>query len=312
MRVLFFGTPEFAVPSLTALVGEGFDVVGVVTRTDKATGRHRSSLTASPVKLAALAEELTVLQPGKPSTQEFIEQARALKPDISVVVAYGHILKPDLLAMPRLGCVNVHASLLPKLRGAAPIERAILEGLGETGVTIMQMDAGMDTGPILHQVSTPIAADETGGELRTRLAEVGALALVEALTLLDETGITPRPQNEVDATYAPKLTRAEEKIDWALEAELVARRIRAFDPAPGAWTNCRGKAIKLFDARVSDAPPEADRSQPGMVLAAGESLRVACGTGAIEACEVQPEGKARMPVRAFVNGRGIAVGDVLA
>jgi methionyl-tRNA formyltransferase len=312
MRVLFFGTPEFSVPSLTALVGEGFDVVGVVTRTDKATGRHRSSLTASPVKLAALAEELTVLQPGKPSTQEFIEQARALEPDISVVVAYGHILKPDLLAMPRLGCVNVHASLLPKLRGAAPIERAILEGLGETGVTIMQMDAGMDTGPILHHVSTPIAADETGGELRTRLAEVGALALVEALTLLDETGITPKPQHEAEATYAPKLTRAEEKIDWALEAELVARRIRAFDPAPGAWTNCRGKAIKLFDARVSDAPPEADRSQSGKVLAAGESLRVACGTGAIEACEVQPEGKARMPVRAFVNGRGIGVGDVLA
>lgn len=307
MRVLFFGTPEFAVPSLTALVGEGFDVVGVVTRTDKATGRHRSSLTASPVKLAALAEELTVLQPGKPSAPEFIEQARALKPDISVVVAYGHILRPDLLAVSRLGSVNVHASLLPGLRGAAPIERAILGGFTETGVTIMQMDAGMDTGPILHQVKTPIAWDETGGELRTRLAEVGALALVEALTLLDETGITPRPQSEAEATYAPKLTRSEEKIDWLQDAESVARKIRAFDPSPGAWTNCRGKSLKLFDGR-----PAAGDSKPGTVLAAGESLRVACGTDAIESCELQPEGKPRMAVRAFVNGRGIAVGDVLA
>src|SRR5260221_1064229 len=308
MRVLFFGTPEFAVPSLTALVGEGFDVVGVVTRADKPTGRHRSTVTASPVKLAALAEELTVLQPERPSADAFIEQARALKPDISVVVAYGHILKPDLLAVPRLGSVNVHASLLPRLRGAAPIERAILEGFAETGVTIMQMDAGMDTGPILHQVSTPIVPEETGGELRTRLAEVGALALVEALTLLDETGIAPKAQVESAATYAPKLTRAEEKIDWLQDAELVARRIRAFDPGPGAWTSCRGKALKLFDARALAVAAGA----PGTVLAAGESLRVACGSGAIEACEVQPEGKARMPVRAFVNGRGVEVGDVLA
>ncbi len=313
MRVLFFGTPEFAVPSLTALVGEGFDVVGVVTRADKPTGRHRSTLTATPVKLAALAEELTVLQPEKPSVDAFIEQARALKPDISVVVAYGHILKPDLLAVPRLGSVNVHASLLPKLRGAAPIERAILEGLDETGVTIMQMDAGMDTGPILHQVPTPVAPDETGGELRARLAEVGALALVEALTLLDETGITPRPQVEAEATYAPKLMRAEEHLDWAREAERVARRIRAFDPGPGAWTTCRGRALKLFDCRaVRDGGRGTSEAAPGTVLAAGESLRVACGAGAIEACEVQPEGKARMPVRAFVNGRGVAVGDVLA
>jgi methionyl-tRNA formyltransferase len=313
MRVLFFGTPEFAVPSLTALVGEGFDVVGVVTRADKPTGRHRSTLTATPVKLAALAEELTVLQPEKPSLDAFIEQARALQPDISVVVAYGHILKPDLLAVPRLGSVNVHASLLPKLRGAAPIERAILEGLDETGVTIMQMDVGMDTGPILHQVPTPVAPDETGGELRTRLAEVGALALVEALTLLDETGITPRPQVEAEATYAPKLTRAEEHLDWAREAEQVARRIRAFDPGPGAWTTCRGRALKLFDCRaVGDGGRGTSEAAPGTVLAAGESLRVACGAGAIEACEVQPEGKARMPVRAFVNGRGVAVGDVLA
>ena len=323
MRVLFFGTPEFAVPSLTALVGEGFDVVGVVTRPDQPTGRHRSTLTASPVKLAALAEDLAVLEPERPSSDAFIAQAAALAPDVSVVVAYGHILKPQLLSVPRLGSVNVHASLLPKLRGAAPIERAILEGHAETGVSIMRMDAGMDTGPVYHQVNTPIPPDETGGELRTRLAELGALALVEALTLLDETIITARPQNDGEATYAPKLTREEERLDWRQGAAAIARRIRAFDPQPGAWTECRGKAIKLFDARVAgDGRREAGtggRSEAGggsatagTVLEAGESLLIACGDGAVAVCEVQPAGKARMPVRAFVNGRGVAAGDVLA
>jgi len=306
MRVLFFGTPGFAVASLTALVGEGFDVVGVVTRPDRPVGRHRSTASPSPVKEAALAEAIPVLQPERPSSEEFVRQAAALRPDVSVVVAYGHILKESLLRVPPLGSVNVHASLLPRLRGAAPIERAILEGCAETGVTIIQMDAGMDTGAILHQVATPIAPDETGGELRARLAEMGALALVEALTLLEEAGVTPRPQNEAEATYAPKLTREDERLDWRQAAEPVARRIRAFDPKPGAWTECRGAPLKLFGARA--APGE---GSPGTVLAANDTLRVACGADAVEVSDVQPAGKARMPVRAFVNGRGAAPGDVL-
>ena len=316
MRVLFFGTPEFAVPSLTALIGEGFDVVGVVTRPDRPTGRHRSTLTASPVKLAAIAEDVVVFTPEQPSSDEFIAQAAALAPDVTVVVAYGHILKPRLLDVPRNGSVNVHASLLPQLRGAAPIERAILEGLAATGVTIMRMDAGMDTGPILHQMRTPIASDETGGELRTRLAELGALALVEALTLLDETGVSPQPQIDAVATYAPKLTRDEERIDWTREAMEVARKIRAFDPKPGAWAECRGQAVKLFAGRLggeSLEPGVGGQSTPsGTVLEAGDRLIVACGNGAIEVDEIQPAGKARMPVRAFVSGRGVAAGDVLA
>ena len=306
MRVLFFGTPGFAVASLTALVGEGFDVVGVVTRPDRPVGRHRSAAASSPVKEAALAESIPVLQPESPSTEEFVRRAASLKPDVSVVVAYGHILKESLLRVPPLGSVNVHASLLPRLRGAAPIERAILEGGTETGVTIIQMDAGMDTGPILHQVATPIAPDETGGELRARLAEMGALALVEALTLLEEAGITPRPQNDADATYAPKLTRVDERLDWHQSAEPVARRIRAFDPKPGAWTECRGASLKLFGARA--VPGE---GAPGTVLAADDALRVACGADAVEVSDVQPAGKARMTVRAFVNGRGAAPGDVV-
>jgi len=221
-------------------------------------------------------------------------------------VAYGHILKERLLAVPKHGSVNVHASLLPALRGAAPIERAILEGRTETGVTVMQMDAGMDTGPILHQVATPIPPDETGGELTERLAEMGALALVEALTLMEETGLTPKPQDHARATYAPKLTREEEKLDWKQPAEELARKIRAFDPRPGAWAECRGKPLKLFGARAVEAA-----GAPGAVLEAGDTLLIACGAGAVEIAEVQAAGRARMTVRAFVNGRGVAAGDAL-
>jgi methionyl-tRNA formyltransferase len=278
----------------------------VVTRPDKPAGRHHSTPRPSPIKHAAIAEDLPVLQPSDPSTAEFIRQASGLKPDVSAVVAYGHILKPGLLEVPRLGSVNVHASLLPRLRGAAPIERAILEGLTETGVTIMQMDAGMDTGPILHQVPTPIPADETAGELRVRLAEIGALALVEALTLMEEAELAPRPQDESLATYAPKITREEERLAWSGPADAIARKIRAFDPAPGAWTECHGKPLKLFGARATLA-----RGTPGRVLAAGEVLCVAANDGAVEVCEVQPAGRQRMSVQAFVSGRGVAPGDVL-
>jgi len=307
MRVLFFGTPDFAVPSLAALVGEGFEVVAAVTRPDRPVGRHRSRLEAPPVKHAALAEEIPVLQPERPTDPGFLEQARGLAPDVSVVVAYGHILKPALLDLPRLGSVNVHASLLPALRGAAPIERAILEGRTETGVTIMQMDAGMDSGAILHQVATPVAPDETGGDLRARLAEMGALTLVEALTLLEAGSASPQAQDEAAATYAPKLTRDEERLDWREAAEALARKVRAFDPAPGAWAECRGKPLKLFGARMADGT-----GAPGTVIEVGESLRIACASGALEVTDVQPSGKARMAARDFVNGRGVAAGDVLS
>lgn len=306
MRVLFFGTPEFAVPSLMALLGEGFDVAAVVTQPDKPVGRHRSRTQPSPVKVAALAEDLPVFQPERPSDAEFVERMRNFSPDSAVVVAYGHILKPALLGVPRLGAVNVHASLLPALRGAAPIQRAILNGLAETGVTIMQMDAGMDTGPILHHLATPIAPDETGGELTARLAEVGALALVEALTLLEETGLTPRPQDEAFATWAPKLTREEERLDWRLDAEAVARKIRAFDPRPGAWTEGPSGSLKLFGARAVDGAGE-----PGMVLAASDVLRIGCGHGVVQVTDVQPAGRPRMSAQAFVNGRGITAGTEL-
>ena len=221
----------------------------------------------------------------------------------------------------------MHASLLPRLRGAAPIERAILEGHGETGVSIMRMEAGLDSGPVLHTVRTPIPPDETGGELRARLAELGALALIEALTLLDENAVQPVRQNDAEATLAPKLTRQEERLDWSQPAALLARKIRAFDPAPGAWTEIRGKAVKLYGPRIVDLDGNRNAAigavpstishrpsgiAPGTVLAAGDQLRIATGAGAIEVCDVQPAGKARMTVKSFVNGRGVAVGDILA
>lgn len=307
MRVVYFGTPDFAVPSLRALVGEGFEVVGVVTRPDKPTGRHRSHATPSAVKVAALADDLPVLQPERPSEPDFLAQIEALAPDLSIVAAYGHILPQQLLDVPKRGSVNVHASLLPALRGAAPIQRAILAGLTETGITIMQMDAGMDSGPILHQVATPIAEDETGGELSERLAELGAEALIEALTLMDEAGLEPKPQDQAKATFAPKIKREEERLDWSCQAVAVARKIRAFDPRPGAWTTGRGKELKLFGARAVELQGEA-----GAVLRVDDELVIACGTGAVSVTEVQPAGRARMQVRAFVNGRGVAAGDRLA
>ncbi len=309
MRVLFYGTPQFAVPSLRALVGEGFDVAAVITRPDKPTGRHRSRATPSAVKTAALAEGLPVLQPERPSAPEFVAQLRAIAPapELAIVAAYGHILSQSLLDVPRLGSVNVHASLLPALRGAAPIQRAILAGLPETGITIMRMDAGMDTGPILHQVATPIGPDETGGELTERLAELGAEALIEALTLLEEAGLQPTPQDHARATLAPKIRREDERLDWRCEAAAIARKIRAFDPAPGAWTTARGREVKLFGAQ---SVPGAS-GPPGTVLEAGEALVIACADGAVGVAEVQPAGRSRMSARAFVNGRGAAQGDVL-
>jgi len=307
VRVVYFGTPEFAVPSLRALVGEGFDVVGVVTRPDKPTGRHRSRATPSAVKVAALQDDLPVFQPERPAEPDFLARMLELAPDLSIVAAYGHILPQALLDVPARGSVNVHASLLPALRGAAPIQRAILQGLPETGITIMQMDAGMDTGAILHQVATPIAEDETGGELSERLAELGAEALIEALTLMDEGGVEPRPQDHAKATFAPKIKREEERLDWSCPADAVARKVRAFDPRPGAWTSARDKELKLFGAK---AAPGAGES--GLVLRADDELVIACGAGAVSVAEVQPAGRARMSARAFVNGRGIAAGDRLA
>lgn len=305
MRVAFFGTPDFAVPSLRALVGEGFDVVAVVTQPDAAQGRSRSRLVPPPVKVVAETEDLTVLQPERPSDPAFLARLRDIAPDVGVVVAYGHILKPDLLALPTLGMLNVHPSLLPELRGAAPVEWAIINGLETTGVTIMQLDAGMDSGPILHQIPHAIDPDVTGGELSEHLAEMGTLALVETLALLEQGALRPVPQDHARATYAPKLTREIARIDWTKDAASVARLVRGLDPRPGAWTELDGTEVKLFEARVTEGQGTA-----GEILTADRGLRIAAGggRGAVEVLEVQLAGKARMPAGDWLRGARLAPG----
>lgn len=305
MRIAFFGTPEFAVPSLRALLEEGFDVAAVITQPDRPQGRSRSTLIHPPVKVLALEEELPVLQPEKP-TGAFIDELTALNIDLGVVVAYGHILRPAVLAIPPRGYLNVHASLLPALRGAAPIQSSILQGMETTGVSIMQLEEGLDSGPVLHRIETEIPADETGGELTERLAELGAAALVEALMLMEAGEAQPVPQDHSCATFAPKITRETTRLDWSKDAAALARVIRAFDPEPGAWALLRGEPVKLFGARAANGGGE-----PGTVIAAGKTLQVAAAVGAVEILEIQPAGKKRMPIASFVSGRGIAVGDRL-
>src|SRR5829696_7568458 len=307
MRVLFWGTPEFATAPLRALLGEGFDVVAVVTQPDKPIGRSRSELRASPVKAVALAEGIPVLQPGKPKGEEFLAQLRELAPDVSVVVAYGHILPKAVIDLPRLGTLNIHASLLPALRGAAPIQAAIRDGLGETGVTIMQMVPALDAGPILHQARTSIVEDETAGELALRLSELGAGALIEALALIELGLAKPAPQDESAASYATKLNRETALVDWNASAHDVGRHIRAYDPKPGAWGRLRGGEVKLFGARVA---PRGTTHSAGEVLAVDEvGMLVACGGGALRILAVQPTGKRRLAPLEWANGRGVAVGD---
>lgn len=307
MRLVFFGTPDFAVPALRALMGEGFDVAAVVTQPDRPQGRSRSRRIPPPVKDVATAEGIAVLQPDRPADRAFVDALRTFSPDLGVVIAYGHILKPELLALPTRGMINVHASLLPALRGAAPIQHAVMQGFEETGVTIMQMDAGMDTGPILHQVPTPVATDETGGELEVRLAELGALALVEALALMEAGAVTPRAQDDARASYAPKLTADGARITWTADAGTIARRLRGLDPRPGAWTELRDRRVKLFGPRPAGGAPLS--AAPGEIVETDPALLVATGDGLLQILDVQPEGKARLSAREWVRGRGARAGD---
>ncbi|MDH5256056.1 MAG: methionyl-tRNA formyltransferase [Gammaproteobacteria bacterium] len=307
MRVVFFGTPAFAVPALRALVEEGADVVAVVTQPDRPHGRSRSTVVPPPVKQVAEELGLPVLQPERPRGDVFVASLRRLNPDLGVVVAYGHILKPEVLAIPTRGMVNVHASLLPRYRGAAPVHAAILAGDRTTGITIMQMDAGMDTGAILHQVPTDIGETETGGQLTERLADLGARALIEALVLLQRGELLPVPQDGASASLAPKIDRDTARIDWAMGARAVARRIRAFDPVPGAWTTLGDLEVKLFGAH-----PGQDTGAPGVILRTEPALVVGTGDGSVEISEVQPSGKRRMPAAEWHRGRAALAGERFA
>ena len=306
MRVLFWGTPEFAAPPLRALLGEGFDVAAVVTQPDKPVGRSRSQLQPPPVKLVALEEGIPVLQPEKPRGEAFVAQLRELAPDISVVVAYGHILSKEVIDLPRLGTLNIHASLLPEYRGAAPIQAAIRDGLEWTGVSIMRMEPKLDAGPVILQLGTTVNADETYGELALRLSELGAAAVVEALTLIDVGQAKETPQDDALATYAGKIDRDSTRVDWSKDASTVSRLIRAYDPRPGAYSRLGGTEVKLFGARVADS----GAGSPGEVLSANaDGLLVASASGAVQVAQVQPSGKKRMSAEDWLRGRGVTVGQ---
>lgn len=310
MRILFWGTPDFAVPPLRALLGEGFDVVGVVTQPDRPRGRSRSRLDPSPVKEVAVAEGLPVLQPERPRGDAFLDELRALAPDLNVVVAYGHILPKAVIDLPPRGTLNIHASVLPLLRGADPIRAAILQGLASTGITIMRMVPALDAGPVLHVHETPIAADETYGELWERLSELGALAIVEALALLESGAAHETPQDDARATYAPKTAREDARLDWTRPAEDVARAVRAYDPRPGAFGVLRGAEVKLFGARPVVVEERAETT-PGEVVALGaEGVVVKCGEDAVRITQVQPAGRPRIAAAAWANGRGVELGDL--
>jgi methionyl-tRNA formyltransferase len=303
MRIVFFGSPEFAVASLRALLRERFPIAGVVTQPDKPQGRSRSTLVPPPVKIAALEAGLPVLQPARPVGDLFLASLKRLEADLGVVVAYGHILRREVLDTPPRGMINVHASLLPRFRGAAPIQHALLAGDRETGISIMRMEEALDSGPVLHRLATPIGDGETAGTLTSKLAELGAAALVEALSLLSAGSVKLQPQDESRVSYAPKVSRETARLEWSRDALSLERQIRAFDPLPGAWTTLDGAPVKLFGAL-----PAVGSGEQGTVLAASDRLVVAAGSGAVAVREVQPAGRNRLPVEDWVRGRGVAAG----
>ena len=304
------GTPEFAVPSLARLIGDGHQVAAVFTQPDKPAGRGRV-LHAPPVKSFALEHAIQVHQPGKIKTNEEVREVfESISPDACVVAAYGKILPAWLLAIPRLGCINVHASLLPRYRGAAPINWAIANGERETGVTIMQMDAGMDTGPMLAKRATEIGVDETAPDLAARLAQLGAELLGETLPRIERGVIEPIPQDESEATYAPMLKREAGLIDWRLTARAIANRVRAFQPWPGSYTEFREKRLTIWRARA-ETTTSTGAAELGTILAIDETgIIVACADSrALRIEEVQIEGKRRVTAREFANGARLTRGD---
>jgi methionyl-tRNA formyltransferase len=306
VRAVFMGTPAFAATSLAALLNAGIEVAGVITQPDRPAGRGQQPA-SSPVKKLALDRGLPVFQPLRIKHPEAIAQVEDLAPDLIVVVGYGQIIPRAVFGRPHLGTVNVHASLLPKYRGAAPIQWAIANGETVTGVTLMQIDEGLDTGDILAAREAPIAPEETAPELGERLARLGAELLLETLPALEGGRITPRQQDPALATYAPVLKKDDGRIDWHLDARQIANRVRGFDPWPGGYTTFRGHLLHLRRVRPIDGPA----AEPGTLAVEGHTLRAACGRGWLELLELQPEGKKRMTAPDFINGRRPVSGEKL-
>ena len=302
MRVVFAGTPDFSVPVLQALLDSRHEVVGVYSQPDRPAGRGRK-LRPGPVKQLALQHDIPVFQPLSLKDEAEQDTLAALEPDLMVVVAYGLILPQAVLDIPARGCVNLHASLLPRWRGAAPIQRAILAGDRETGVCLMQMEAGLDSGPVLAQVRTEISGRETGGSLHDRLSQLAADLLARHLDALAAGSLTAMPQDESLVTYAAKLDKAEAAIDWTCAADDIERQVRAFNPWPVAQADYQGEKLRIWDARAIDGVAA---SKPGAVVAAGaDGIDVACGKGGLRLLEIQLPGGKRMASRDFLNARSV-------
>jgi methionyl-tRNA formyltransferase len=305
MRIIFAGTPEFAAKALAALIAAGHDVPLVLTQPDRPAGRGMK-LAASPVKQLALDHGLPVAQPVSLKDPAVHAELAAVGADVMVVVAYGLILPAAVLSIPRLGCLNIHGSLLPRWRGAAPIQRALLAGDAETGITIIQMDAGLDTGAMLLRVPLPIEPADTAGTLHDKLADLGARTIVQALRGLEQGTLEPEPQDDARATYAAKLSKAEARLDWNRSAEELSRAVRAYNPFPVAQAALDGEIWRIWDAE-----PVADNGGvPGEIRAADkEGILVACGQGALRLTEIQKAGGKRLPAASFLQGNPVRVGQ---
>ncbi len=307
MRIIFMGTPDFAVPTLEALVTGGHEVIAAVTQPDKPKGRGKAVL-MTPVKEKALEYGIPVYQPVKAREPEFIEVLKSLEPEVIVVVAFGQILPKEILEIPRYGCVNVHASLLPKYRGAAPIQWAVIDGEEESGVTTMKMDEGLDTGDILEMEKIRLEEKETGGSLFDKLSRLGGKLILSTLSGLENGTVVPRKQGETTTPYAKMLKKTMGEIDWNMEAAAIERLIRGLNPWPSAYTSCNGKTLKIWAA---DVLPGGQGEEPGRVRAGKDSLLVETGSGLLSITELQLEGKKRMDTASFLRGFSIPDGTVL-
>jgi methionyl-tRNA formyltransferase len=304
VRIVFAGTPDFAATALKAMLAANYNVVGVYSQPDRPAGRGRKLL-PGPVKQAALDAGIEVFQPDNFKTEDARQQLADLKPDVMIVAAYGLILPASVLSIPVHGCLNIHASLLPRWRGAAPIQRAIAAGDSESGITIMQMDEGLDTGAMLLTVSTPIHPEETGGSLHNRLAELGGEAIVGALQLLEQNALQPEPQQNEQACYAHKLTKQEGQIDWNRDVLSIERLIRAFNPWPGTFTDLGDQRIRLHLAQAQECQQDqsSDKAKPGTVLTRQrEGIDIACGEGVLRVSQVQLPGARAQSVNDLING----------
>ncbi|SES62203.1 methionyl-tRNA formyltransferase [[Clostridium] polysaccharolyticum] len=310
MKVVFMGTPDFSVPTLQKLIEEKHEVAAVVTQPDKPKGRGKA-VQFTPVKEIAVKYDIPVYQPQRiKQNKEFYEQMKQINPDVMVVVAFGQILPKEILDLPKYGCVNVHASLLPRYRGAAPIQWVILDGEKETGVTTMMMDVGLDTGDMLLKEMIPLDEKETGGSLHDKLSTIGGDLLIETLKQLEAGTITRTPQGDAESNYAKMLTKELGHIDFTKSAEELERLIRGLNPWPSAYTSLQGKTLKIWDANVVEGSQDA---KPGEVFAVGKnSFTVMTGDKALEIMEMQLEGKKRMTTEAFLRGYTVEKGEVLA